>query len=79
MAKSDKFVAGLIAGALVGAVAALLLTPKTGKENRKFLKDQASRLREKAGTGLGDIFGKKPETEKEAEHAGNGTHSRHRS
>ena len=79
MAKSDKFVAGLIAGAVVGAVAALLLTPKTGKENRKFLKDQASRLGEKAGTGLGDLFGKKPDAEKEAEHTGNGTHFRHRS
>jgi gas vesicle protein len=63
----------LLAGAAVGAVAALLLTPKTGKENRKFLKDQASRLGGKAG----EIFGKRHAGE--PEHAGNGAQSRHRS
>ncbi len=76
MANRDKFVAGLIAGAVVGTVAALLLSPKTGKENRQFVKDQASRLSKKAG-GLGDVFGKKPGADTEAARAGNGASSRH--
>jgi gas vesicle protein len=79
MAKGDKFLAGLIAGAVVGAVAALLLAPKTGKDTRKLLKDQASQLGEKASSSLGEIFGKKPGAGKDAEHTGNGAASRHQS
>lgn len=35
-----------LAGALIGAVTALLLTPKTGKETRKLLADYGGNLKE---------------------------------
>jgi gas vesicle protein len=74
MAKSNTFVTGLIAGAIIGAVAGLLLAPKSGKETRKLLKDRASQLGEKASTSFTNILGK-GEGEKEAEvsAAGNGS------
>lgn len=71
MGNSDKFLAGLIAGAVVGAVASLLLAPKTGKETRKLLKEQAEQLGERA-KGLGNIVGKRPGSSKDEERAGNG-------
>jgi len=79
MAKVKKFLPGVIAGAVVGAVAALLLAPKSGKETRKLLKDQASKSGEKASGGLGGLFGKKRRADKDAEHTGEGASSQHRS
>ena len=35
MAKTNKMVTGLIAGAAMGAVAGLLFAPKSGKESRQ--------------------------------------------
>lgn len=49
MGKKTGFTAGIIIGALTGAAAALLLTPKAGKENRKWLMeqiDEKTKLRE---------------------------------
>lgn len=43
MSKS-KFGTGIILGAIGGAIAALLLTPKTGKDNRKILKKKYEEL-----------------------------------
>jgi gas vesicle protein len=40
MANEGGFSGGLILGALVGVAAALLLTPRTGKENREWLAKQ---------------------------------------
>jgi gas vesicle protein len=40
MSREGGFSGGLILGALVGAVAALLLTPRNGKENREWLAQQ---------------------------------------
>jgi gas vesicle protein len=37
MKKRDMFIVGLISGAVLGAVTALLLAPKTGKETRRIL------------------------------------------
>ena len=41
-----NLLAGLIGGAIVGAAAALMLTPKTGKENRQIVKEGISKGRE---------------------------------
>lgn len=43
--KKSRFAKGLIAGAAIGAAAAALLTPKTGKEAQKIVKEAI----EKAG------------------------------
>ena len=42
--KQSKFGVGLMLGALLGGVAALFLTPKTGKENREFAKKKWAAL-----------------------------------
>jgi gas vesicle protein len=44
MKKRDMFIVGLISGAVLGAVAALLLAPKTGKETRRILATQWGNL-----------------------------------
>ena len=49
MADRNQFVTGLIAGAVVGAVAGLLLTPKVGKEARQIVAARAGEVRQKAG------------------------------
>ena len=38
---SGKFVVGMVSGALVGTVVALLVAPKTGKETRKVIRSKA--------------------------------------
>jgi len=53
MANRDKFVTGLIAGAIIGAVAGLLLAPKTGKETRHVIADRARELSQKLRRGRG--------------------------
>ncbi|MFQ6030426.1 MAG: YtxH domain-containing protein [Dehalococcoidia bacterium] len=44
MGRYKKFVAGLIAGTVMGALAVLLLTPKSGKENRHIVANRAAEL-----------------------------------
>jgi gas vesicle protein len=44
MKKRDMFIVGLISGAVLGAVAALLLAPKTGKETRRILANGVGNL-----------------------------------
>ena len=44
MKNRDMFIVGLISGAVLGAVAALLLAPKTGKETRRILATQWGNL-----------------------------------
>ena len=48
MVKTNKLVAGLIAGAAVGAVAGLLFAPKPGKDSRHIVATRAYELRNKA-------------------------------
>lgn len=40
-----KLTTGLVAGAIVGTVAGLLLAPKSGKENRKMVGEKAGKIR----------------------------------
>ena len=47
MAKTNKMVTGLIAGAAMGAVAGLLFAPKSGKESRQIVAARANKLRNK--------------------------------
>ena len=55
MERRNKFVSGLIAGAVVGIVAALLLAPKPGKDARHVVATRAGELREKAGGYVGSL------------------------
>lgn len=48
---NSKFSAGLVIGAVVGGLSAFLLSPKTGKENRKLLAKKFKDLQD----SLGDI------------------------
>ena len=49
MTKQNKLVTGLIASALIGAVAGLLFAPRPGKATRNTVATRASELRHKAG------------------------------
>ena len=42
------FSIGLLAGAVIGGIVAVLYAPKTGKETRQLIKDTAMETREKA-------------------------------
>ena len=46
--RQPSFSTGLIAGAAIGTVAALLFAPKAGKENRQIVATRSGKLREKA-------------------------------
>ena len=48
MVKTNKLVAGLIAGVAVGAVAGLLFAPKPGKDSRKIVASRTDELKTKA-------------------------------
>ena len=49
MVYRNQLFTGLIAGVVAGAVASLLLAPKTGKETRQFVVARAGEVRGKAG------------------------------
>ena len=51
----NKLVAGLIAGAAMGAVAGLLFAPKPGKEPRQMVASRARRIRHKT-SGYVDVM-----------------------
>ena len=53
MTKFGSFTSGLLIGALGGGIAALLLTPKNGEENRKLVADYANDVMNNA-QGIGD-------------------------
>lgn len=59
MKKRDMFIIGLVSGAVMGVVAALLLAPKTGKETRRILANGVGNLwrRKTAGSGTKDAMG----------------------
>ncbi len=49
MTTGNRFLTGLIAGAVIGSVAGLLMAPKPGKETRQFVAYRANELKSKAG------------------------------
>ena len=51
----ESFVAGFFVGAAFGAVAALLLTPKTGKEMREKLAEEGERLKERTEDTISEV------------------------
>ena len=51
----SAFIAGVIAGALGGAAAALLLTPKEGRETREIILDRANQVRGRAADQISSI------------------------
>jgi len=52
---STGFLPGLILGAIVGAVVALLYEPKPGTETRQLVKEKASEIKEKAARAVSYI------------------------
>ena len=56
-ASASHFLVGVLCGAVPGAALGLLLTPKTGKDMRRALRDSSERLKRRAGetyTGASD-------------------------
>ncbi len=49
---SSNLLVGLVGGAIVGAVAAILLSPKTGKENRQIVRENFTKGRERIAKGV---------------------------
>ncbi len=50
-----NFLVGFFVGAAMGAMAALLLAPKSGKELRGSLADESRKLRDRAETAVSDL------------------------
>jgi gas vesicle protein len=50
-----NFLAGFFVGAALGAMAALLLTPKTGKEMRETLAEESKKLKSRTEGAVSDI------------------------
>ncbi len=60
MSSSDggyNFLAGFFVGAALGAMAALLLTPKTGQEMRDTLSEESKKLRERTEGAVSELRG----------------------
>ena len=55
MSKGNRFVVGLISGAVIGAAAGLLLAPKTGEETRHIVAERATQAKQKAGDFVGTL------------------------
>ena len=65
----ESFVAGFFVGAAFGAVAALLITPKTGKEMRETLAEEGKRLRERTEGTISGLREKGQEVSEKAREA----------
>lgn len=50
-----NFLVGFFVGAALGAMGALLLAPKSGRELRESLADESKRLRDRAEGALSDV------------------------
>lgn len=52
---SSSFLSGLLMGAVIGAVVALLYAPQPGIETRRVVKEKALEVKEKAAKAAGKI------------------------
>lgn len=55
---SDKFLAGFVAGGLLGAIAGILLAPSSGKETRDMIVEKSQMTKTKLEDSLNDINSK---------------------
>ncbi len=55
MTRGNKLITGLVAGALVGAVAGILFAPKPGRESRGIVGAKAGEIRNKTGVYIGTV------------------------
>ena len=77
MGNGKKLVTGLVAGAIVGTVAGMLLAPKSGKENRKMVAEKAGKFKSQTGSAIGGLKKRIKKTPSETaveEPSNNGTH-----
>ena len=51
----DNYIKGFVAGALVGAIAGLLLAPKPGAETRRAIEDKVEQLRQRASEAVDTV------------------------
>ena len=75
MSRSNKFVTGLLAGAIVGAVAGLILAPKPGRDTRDIVGARTNQFRNRAEFYIGNLkerFKKEPVGEAFEDHSENG-------
>jgi gas vesicle protein len=67
------FAIGLLAGAVIGGVVALLYAPKTGKETRQLIKDKATEVvdtvKEKTGEVVDNVKDKAYEARRKGQEA----------
>jgi gas vesicle protein len=76
MTKTNSLLTGLVAGALLGAVAGLLVAPKAGKETRTIVGTKAAEVRSRAEDYFGNIKDRvRREREETQEHSDNGVHT----
>ena len=78
MSTSNKFVTGLLAGAIVGAVAGLILAPKPGRDTRDIVGARTNQLRTWADPYIGNLkerFKKERVAEAFDDHSENGVQS----
>jgi len=61
---------GLLSGALIGGVIALLYAPKTGKETRQLIKDKATEVVDAIKGKTSEVVGTVKETASEASQKG---------
>jgi gas vesicle protein len=52
---NDRFFAGIVLGAVLGAAVALLYAPQSGPETRRLVKDKALEIKEKAAQAASKI------------------------
>lgn len=77
MDNGKKLMTGLVAGAVLGTIAGMLLAPKSGKENRKMVGEKASKIRNRTGEAIGNLKSRMKKTPAETaveEPSNNGAH-----
>ena len=77
MANGKRLMIGLVAGAILGTLAGMLVAPKSGKENRKMVGEKASKIRNRTGEAMGSLKSRIKKTPTETaveESSNNGSH-----